>query len=67
MQGSGLTVFRQDDSGMKPGMGVSMVEFTHIQNEKAQMVDINGKGEVVHEAVAAGKIYLPAGHTHCNT
>jgi len=23
------------------------------------MVDINGKGEVVHEAVAAGKIYLP--------
>ncbi len=35
-----------------------MVDFTHIQNEKAQMVDISGKGDVVREAVAAGKIYL---------
>lgn len=35
-----------------------MVEFTHIQDEKAQMVDISGKGDVVREAVAAGKIYL---------
>ena len=35
-----------------------MVEFTHIQNERAQMVDISGKGDVVREAVAAGKIYL---------
>jgi cyclic pyranopterin phosphate synthase len=35
-----------------------MVEFTHIQNERAQMVDISGKGDVTREAVAAGKIYL---------
>ena len=35
-----------------------MVEFTHIQDDKAQMVDISGKGNVVREAVAAGKIYL---------
>jgi cyclic pyranopterin phosphate synthase len=35
-----------------------MVEFTHIQNDKAQMVDISGKGDVVREAVAAGRIYL---------
>jgi cyclic pyranopterin phosphate synthase len=39
-------------------MGVSMVDFTHFQNEKAQMVDISGKGDVVREAIAAGKIYL---------
>ena len=35
-----------------------MVEFTHIHNDKAQMVDISGKGDVTREAVAAGKIYL---------
>ncbi|MDP2798249.1 MAG: cyclic pyranopterin monophosphate synthase MoaC [Methanoregula sp.] len=35
-----------------------MVEFTHIQDDKVQMVDISGKGDVVREAVAAGKIYL---------
>jgi len=35
-----------------------MVEFTHIHDDKAQMVDISGKGDVVREAVAAGKIYL---------
>jgi len=35
-----------------------MVEFTHIQDDKAQMVDISGKGDVMREAVAAGKIYL---------
>ena len=35
-----------------------MVEFTHIQDDKAQMVDISGKGDVVREAVAAGKIFL---------
>ena len=35
-----------------------MVEFTHIQNERAQMVDISGKGDVTREAIAAGKIYL---------
>jgi len=58
MLGSDPTVFWQDYSGMKRRMGVSMVRFTHIQNEKAQMVDISGKGDVVREAVAAGKIYL---------
>jgi cyclic pyranopterin phosphate synthase len=35
-----------------------MVEFTHIRNEQAQMVDISEKKEVVREAVAAGKIFL---------
>lgn len=35
-----------------------MVEFTHIQDDKAQMVDVSGKGDVVREAVAAGKIFL---------
>ena len=35
-----------------------MVEFTHIQNDKAQMVDISAKGDVVREAVASGKIFL---------
>jgi len=35
-----------------------MVEFSHIRNEKAQMVDISAKNEVIREAVAAGKIYL---------
>jgi cyclic pyranopterin monophosphate synthase len=35
-----------------------MVEFTHIQNDRAQMVDISAKGNVVREAVASGKIYL---------
>jgi cyclic pyranopterin phosphate synthase len=35
-----------------------MVEFSHIQNEKAQMVDISAKNEVIRKAVAAGKIYL---------
>jgi cyclic pyranopterin phosphate synthase len=35
-----------------------MVEFTHIRNEQAQMVDISAKDDVVREAVAAGKILL---------
>ena len=35
-----------------------MVEFTHIQNDRAQMVDISAKNDVIREAVAAGKIYL---------
>ena len=35
-----------------------MVKFTHIENDKAQMVDISGKGDVTREATAAGKIYL---------
>jgi len=35
-----------------------VVEFTHIQNERAQMVDISAKNDVIREAVAAGKIFL---------
>jgi cyclic pyranopterin phosphate synthase len=35
-----------------------MVEFTHIQNERAQMVDISAKDDVIREAVAIGKIFL---------
>ena len=38
-----------------------MVKFTHIQDDRAQMVDISGKPEVVREATAAGKIYLRPG------
>jgi len=32
--------------------------FTHIENDRAQMVDISAKTEVPREAVAAGRIYL---------
>jgi cyclic pyranopterin phosphate synthase len=35
-----------------------MAEFSHIQDDKAQMVDISGKSDVTREATAAGKIYL---------
>ena len=35
-----------------------MVEFTHIQNERAQMVDISQKSDVVREATATGRIFL---------
>jgi len=35
-----------------------MVEFTHIKNERAQMVDISAKDDVIREAVAIGKIFL---------
>lgn len=35
-----------------------MVKFTHIKDDRAQMVDISGKNDVTREAVAAGKIYL---------
>jgi cyclic pyranopterin phosphate synthase len=35
-----------------------MAKFTHIENDRVQMVDISGKGDVTREAVAAGKIYL---------
>ena len=35
-----------------------MIDFTHIRNEQAQMVDISAKGEVIREAVAVGKIFL---------
>ena len=35
-----------------------MVEFTHIMDGRAQMVDISAKPDVVREAVAQGRIYL---------
>ena len=35
-----------------------MPEFTHIHNDRAQMVDISAIREVVREAVAVGKIFL---------
>jgi len=35
-----------------------MVEFTHISDGRAQMVDISAKPDVVREAVATGRIYL---------
>lgn len=35
-----------------------MVEFTHIRNERAEMVDISGKSDVNREATATGRIYL---------
>ena len=35
-----------------------MVEFTHISDGRAQMVDISAKKDVVREAVAKGRIYL---------
>ena len=38
-----------------------MPKFTHIENDRAQMVDISGKGEVVREATAAAKIFLRPG------
>ena len=35
-----------------------MAEFTHIRNDRAQMVDVTAKDDVVREAVATGKIFL---------
>ena len=35
-----------------------MAEFTHLKEDRVQMVDISGKGEVVREAVAVGRIHL---------
>ncbi len=35
-----------------------MVEFSHIQSDRAQMVDITDKREVAREAVARGRIRL---------
>jgi cyclic pyranopterin phosphate synthase len=35
-----------------------MVEFTHIQDDRATMVDISGKNDVTREAVSSGRIYL---------
>ncbi|MHC1625996.1 MAG: cyclic pyranopterin monophosphate synthase MoaC [Methanoculleaceae archaeon] len=38
-----------------------MTEFTHIEDERARMVDITGKAEVAREAVATGRIRLRPG------
>ena len=35
-----------------------MPEFTHIQDDRARMVDISGKSEVAREAIASGRIRL---------
>lgn len=35
-----------------------MTEFTHIESDRARMVDVTGKADVAREAVAAGRIYL---------
>ena len=35
-----------------------MVEFTHISDGRAQMVDISAKPDMMREAVAQGRIYL---------
>jgi cyclic pyranopterin phosphate synthase len=35
-----------------------MVEFSHIADDRAQMVDISAKRDVVREAVASGMIFL---------
>jgi len=35
-----------------------MREFSHIEDDRARMVDISGKGEVYREAIAAGRIVL---------
>jgi cyclic pyranopterin phosphate synthase len=35
-----------------------MVKFSHIKNDRAQMVDVTSKTDVTREAVASGRIYL---------
>jgi cyclic pyranopterin phosphate synthase len=35
-----------------------MVEFSHISDSRAEMVDITAKGDVTREATAKGRIYL---------
>ena len=35
-----------------------MAEFSHIKNDRAQMVDVTSKADVTREAVASGRIYL---------
>jgi cyclic pyranopterin phosphate synthase len=38
-----------------------MVEFSHIRDERARMVDVTGKDEISREATATGRIYLRPG------
>ncbi len=35
-----------------------MVEFTHIRDDRAHMVDVSGKQDVIREATAQARIYL---------
>jgi cyclic pyranopterin phosphate synthase len=35
-----------------------MAEFSHIKDDRAQMVDVTSKADVTREAVASGRIYL---------
>lgn len=35
-----------------------MAEFTHIESDRARMVDVTGKADVAREAAASGRIYL---------
>ena len=35
-----------------------MADFSHIKNDRAQMVDVTSKADVTREAVASGRIYL---------
>ncbi len=35
-----------------------MAEFSHIQNDRARMVDVTAKADVAREAAASGRIYL---------
>ena len=35
-----------------------MTEFTHIESDRARMVDVTGKKDVAREAAAAGRIFL---------
>jgi cyclic pyranopterin phosphate synthase len=35
-----------------------MAEFSHIKNDRAEMVDVTSKTDVTREAVASGRIYL---------
>lgn len=35
-----------------------MAEFSHIKDDRAHMVDVSGKEDVMREAVAQGRIYL---------
>jgi cyclic pyranopterin phosphate synthase len=35
-----------------------MAEFSHIKNDRAEMVDVTSKTDVAREAVACGRIYL---------
>jgi cyclic pyranopterin phosphate synthase len=35
-----------------------MAEFSHIKDERAHMVDVSEKGDIIREAIAQGRIYL---------